>query len=208
MPRQLKPALCKAARGGLPSRAECASSCLPQPGIRDGLGPGTRVEGPRKGKGPESRFIWGELAWFMAVCAQCSQKLERQQWIWVTRGCVKETVGLTRILLPNAGAQGSGLGALLIRASPSLLSFLLPSSLCSDPIDAKVPWADTCHYCSGLCFLDSRGLQKSGRAWEAGLHPDPGSECPWAGYVMVLSLSFLICEMGKVAPLLWSIQIL
>ena len=59
-----------------------------------------------------------------------------------------------------------------------------------------------CHYCPGLRFLDSRGLQKSGRAWEAGLHPDPGSECPWAGDIMVLSLSFLICEMGKVVTLL------
>ena len=78
MPGRLKPALCKAARGGLPSRAECASSCLPQPGIRDGLGPAARVEGPRKGKGPESRFIWGELRWLMAVCCQCFQKLERQ----------------------------------------------------------------------------------------------------------------------------------
>ena len=62
--------------------------------------------------------------WQFAVSASRSWK--GNQWIWVTRGWMKETVGLTRILLPDAGAQGSGLGTLLIRASPSLLSFLLP----------------------------------------------------------------------------------
>ena len=164
--------------------------------------------GPGRGRGWRAGLFgvnWA-ASWWFALSAPRSWK--GNQWIWVTSGCVKETVGLTRILLPNAGAQGSGLGTLLIRPSPSLLSFLLPflpllrSHRCQGALGRHVSLL------FGLCFLDSRGLQKSRRAGEAGLHPDPGSECPWAGYGMVLSLSFLICEMGKVAPLLWSIQIL
>ena len=177
------------------------------------------MEGPRKGKGTESRFIWGELGWFIAVCSQCFQELQKQTDLG-HRGVGGEGDG--RINKDSAAkcwgsglwALGSGLGTLLIRASASLLPSVPPSlpPSAQNPQLRSCPWADTCHHCPGLCFLDSRGLQQSGRAWEAGrqagLHPNPGSECPWAGHLIILSLSFLICEMGRVVPLLWSIQIL
>ena len=134
MPGRLKPALCKAARGGLPSRAECASSCLPQPGIRDGLGPGVRVEGPRKGKGPESRFIWGELGCFIVVCAQCSQKLERQpvdlghKWVCEGDGWINQ----------DSAAKCRGPGLWTWDPSDQSFSFppFLPPSL---PSSAQIP---------------------------------------------------------------------
>lgn len=122
---RLKPALCKAARRGLPSRAECASSCLPQPGIRDGLALARGWRGPGRGRGRRAGLFGVNWAGSWQCALSASRSWKGNQWIWVTRGCVKETVGLTRILLPNAGAQGSGLGTLLIRAS-SLLSLLLP----------------------------------------------------------------------------------
>lgn len=45
---------------------EPASPCLLQPGIRHRPGHTVPKEGPRKGKGTESRFIQGELGWSLA----------------------------------------------------------------------------------------------------------------------------------------------
>ena len=68
--------------------------------------------GPEKGRGQRAGLFgvsWaGSLQFALSAFRSCKSKQ-----IWVTGGWVeKEMVGLTRILPPNAGAQGSGLWAL------------------------------------------------------------------------------------------------
>lgn len=122
------------------------------------------MEGPRKGKGTESRFIWGELGWLLAVCFQCFQELKRQTVDLGHKGVGGEGDGLI-----NQDSAAKGWGSALRPRNPSDQSFSFPPAL---PPALPLLRTHSFKLLPGrqvsqgpeLLSLDSGGLQQSRRA--------------------------------------------